>query len=125
MWTFFAVILVMTESFTNKEIACGGLVMDYITEKSDSIHSKFKENKNLDEVGILNKMIKDSFTKCNSTITQSQARSIDSHRLSKDLFHLVEIDIDYYYSIKVEPNLDFITLFKKIPYKPTAKSNDL
>ena len=107
-------MLVQSVQHTEKETACYTLVTNYLVANTEVIDKELKTTGHKDQVGVINKMVLDSFTNCNSTITPSQARYVNTRENPTAFKSLVEIDIKAYSKMKVDPNMDFITTFRAI-----------
>jgi len=55
-----------------KDSACSYLVSDFLLKHAETIHYLFKGNHELDSLGIINQMARDSFDKCSRNITPNQ-----------------------------------------------------
>lgn len=103
-----------SEGYTEKETACHVLVTGFLTENSESIKNEYQHIENIDPIGIINRMVMDSFTQCSSKITDKEAKYVNANGHSENYSHLVQIDIKAYSGVDVEPNFDFITKFRKM-----------
>ena len=114
MWILLFPLFALSKEYTSKETACYILATEYFTKQSKTIQNEIDRDKNLDPLGIINKMVMDSFARCNNTITEEQATKVLKYTVTDEYISLVEIDINSYKTISVEPNFDFIKEFKRI-----------
>ncbi|OMJ69245.1 hypothetical protein SteCoe_33078 [Stentor coeruleus] len=125
MWILLLSLGVIVSGYTRKETACYVLVTQFMEKKAQEIQETFSRDPNADSLGLINCMVKDSFTRCNNTITSSQASKANKYGALEELLPLVEFDVNDYKGKKVEPNYDFIKEFRKIQSEVPTRSNDL
>lgn len=125
MWILLLALGTFVSGYTHKETACYVLVTQFMEKKAVEIQEKFSKDPDVDSLGLINCMVKDSFTRCNNTITLMQAKKANKYGALEELMQLVEFDVNDYKGKKVEPNYDFIKEFRRIQSDVPPRNNDL
>ena len=119
------IFLAIASSHTEGERACYLLASKYFINQSLEIQEKINKQSSSDPLGTINKMIKDSFLKCNETITKEETLDVNSSIIKEIYYELVKTKIDDYISLEVEPNFEFIGYFKSIGESVERKKVEL
>lgn len=108
-----------------KDSACSFLVSDFLLKQAETIHQLFKGDHELDSLGIINQMAKDSFDKCSRNITPDQIDSVNQKGPDPKFHFLVNFDPKSYLNLKVDPTYDFILKLKSLQIRSPDHPHDL
>lgn len=121
-------LILLTLSSANdpqKDSACSFLVTDFLLKHAETIHHLFKGDHELDHLGVINQMAKDSFDKCSRNINEDQIQIVNLKGADSKYHFLVSFDPKSYLGFKVEPTYDFILKLKSLQIHSADHPHDL
>lgn len=108
-----------------KDSACSYLVTDFLLKHAETIHQLFKGDNDLDHLGVINQMAKDSFDKCSRNINEEQIRIVNLKGPDAKYHFLASFDPKSYLGFKVEASYDFILKLKSLQIHSADHPHDL